>query len=67
MHKRIFAVDETGRIAGNPAEDLYAGMNRVSAYGNLERAGEKEFLQEKKQLNEKGINLVISFMTILNE
>ena len=29
------------RIAGNPAEDLYAGMNRTSAFGNLERAGNK--------------------------
>ena len=29
------------RIAGNPANDLYAGMNRTSAYGNLEKAGAK--------------------------
>jgi hypothetical protein len=26
-----------GRIAGNPATDLYAGMNRNSAFGNLEK------------------------------
>ena len=42
-----------GRIAGNPATDLYAGMNRVSAFGNLEKAGKKEFQQEKKLLLEK--------------
>jgi len=30
-----------GRIAGNPATDLYAGMNRVSSFGNLEKAGAK--------------------------
>ena len=54
MHKRIFAVDETGRIAGNPAEDLYAGMNRVSAYGNLERAGEKRISTREKTIERKG-------------
>ena len=54
MHKRIFAVDETGRIAGNPATDLYAGMNRVSAYGNLEKAGEKRIAKREETIERKG-------------
>jgi len=32
--------DNTGRIAGNPATDLYAGMNQTSAFGNLEKSGQ---------------------------
>ena len=30
----INPAEQGGRISGNPAEDLYAGMNRVSASGN---------------------------------
>jgi hypothetical protein len=42
LNKRYFNVDEsTQRISGNPATDLYAGMNRTSDYGNLENAGNK--------------------------
>ena len=37
-----------GRIAGNPATDLYAGMNRVSAFGNLEKAGAKRISTREK-------------------
>ena len=33
--------DNTNRIAGNPATDLYAGMNQTSAFGNLEKSGKK--------------------------
>ena len=54
MHKRIFEVNENGRIAGNPAENLYAGMNRVSAYGNLERSGEKRIATREKTIERKG-------------
>jgi hypothetical protein len=42
LNKRYFNADEsTQRISGNPATDLYAGMNRTSDYGNLENAGNK--------------------------
>ena len=37
-----------GRIGGNPATDLFAGMNRVSAFGNLEKAGEKRVSKKRK-------------------
>ena len=33
--------EQGGRISGNPATDLYAGFNAVSAFGNLEKAGQK--------------------------
>ena len=39
-----------GRIGGNPANDLYAGMNRVSAFGNLEKAGEKRLERRRETI-----------------
>ena len=39
-----------GRIAGNPATDLYAGMNRVSKFGNLEKAGAKRIATREKTI-----------------
>ena len=42
------------RIAGNPATDLYAGMNRVSAFGNLEKAGDKRIARREKTIAKKG-------------
>jgi hypothetical protein len=41
LNKSYFNTREDGRIAGNPVTDLYAGMNRNSAFGNLETAGAK--------------------------
>ena len=35
----INPAEQGGRISGNPATALYAGMNRVSASGNLNKAG----------------------------
>ena len=45
-----------GRIGGNPATDLYAGMNRVSAFGNLEKAGEKRIATRTNTINKRGVN-----------
>jgi len=42
------------RIAGNPATDLYAGMNRVSRYGNLEKAGDKRIATREATAKRKG-------------
>ena len=39
---------EGGRISGNPATDLYAGMNAVSAFGNIEKAGQKRISTREK-------------------
>ena len=52
--KSYFNVRDDGRIAGNPATDLYAGFNRVSAFGNLERAGEKRIETREKTIERKG-------------
>ena len=45
-----------GRIGGNPATDLYAGMNRVSAFGNLEKAGEKRIERREKTIATKNVS-----------
>ena len=46
---------DPGRIVGNPTTDLYAGMNRNSAYGNLERAGNKRIATREATIARKGI------------
>jgi len=45
---------DPGRIVGNPATDLYAGFNRTSAYGNLEKAGDKRLETRQKTIERKG-------------
>ena len=45
-----------GRIGGNPATDLYAGFNRVSAFGNLEKAGEKRIARREKTIATKNVS-----------
>jgi hypothetical protein len=52
--KKYFNVRDDGRIAGNPNTDLYAGFNRTSAFGNLERAGEKRIETREKTIERKG-------------
>ena len=51
---QYFNAREDGRIAGNPATDLYAGMNRVSAFGNLEKAGASRIETREKTIEKKG-------------
>ena len=48
------AGDNTSRIAGNPATDLYAGMNQTSAFGNTERAGAKRISTREATIARKG-------------
>ena len=52
--KGYFNVRDDGRIAGNASTDLYAGMNRVSAFGNLEKAGAKRIATREKTIAKKG-------------
>ena len=55
VNKGYFNINEGGqRISGNPATDLYAGMNRNSAYGNLEKAGNKRIDTREKTAVKKG-------------
>ena len=44
----INPAEQGGRISGNPATDLYAGLNRVSDFGNLEKAGAKRIANREK-------------------
>ena len=54
LNKTYFTDRGDGRIGGNPATDLYAGMNRVSAFGNLEKAGEKRISRREETISRKG-------------
>ena len=50
-HRRgYFNIDDAsqgGRISGNPATDLYAGMNAVSLFGDIEKAGQARIDKRK--------------------
>ena len=54
LNKSYFTDRGDGRIGGNPATDLYAGFNRVSAFGNLEKAGDKRLATREKTIARKG-------------
>ena len=54
LNKSYFTDRGDGRIGGNPATDLYAGFNRVSAFGNLETAGAKRISTREKTIARKG-------------
>ena len=56
FNKRYFTDRGDGRIGGNPATDLYAGMNRVSAFGNLEEAGKKRIARREKTIANKKVS-----------
>jgi len=53
--KQYFTDRGDGRIGGNPSKDLYAGMNRVSAFGNLEKAGASRISTREKTIERRGI------------
>jgi hypothetical protein len=53
-NKKYFTDRGDGRIGGNPATDLYAGFNRVSKFGNLEKAGDKRIATREKTIAKKG-------------
>ena len=48
--KEYFKLEHNGRISGNPANYLYSGMNSVSMFGNLEKAGDKRIATREKAL-----------------
>ncbi|UAW59385.1 hypothetical protein HTVC033P_gp76 [Pelagibacter phage HTVC033P] len=56
FNKSYFNVRDDGRIAGNPATDLFAGMNRVSAFGNLNQAGAKRIARREKTISTKNVS-----------
>ena len=46
---------DSQRIVGNPATDLYAGMNAVSKYGNLSKAGERRISTRESTVEKRGV------------
>ena len=52
--KGYFNVKEDGRIAGNPATDLYAGMNNISAFGDKVQSGKDRIATREKTIEKKG-------------
>jgi hypothetical protein len=57
MNKGYFNTNEgSQRISGNPATDLYAGMNRNSAFGNLETAGANRIAKREKTAATKNVS-----------
>jgi len=55
-NKQYFTDRGDGRIGGNPATDLYAGMNRVSKFGNLAKAGDKRIARREKTIATKNVS-----------
>ena len=56
FNKSYFTDRGDGRIGGNPATDLFAGMNRVSVFGNLNQAGEKRIARREKTIATKDVS-----------
>ena len=56
FNKRYFTDRGDGRIGGNPATDLFAGMNRVSMFGNLNLAGAKRIARREKTIATKNVS-----------
>ena len=56
FNKSYFNVNDNGRIAGNPATDLFAGMNRTSMFGNLNLAGAKRIERREKTIATKNVS-----------
>ena len=56
FNKNYFTDRGDGRIGGNPATDLFAGMNRVSAFGNLNQAGAKRIAKREKTIATKDVS-----------
>jgi hypothetical protein len=46
---------DSQRIVGNPATKLYAGMNAVSKYGNLSKAGERRISNRESTVEKRGV------------
>jgi hypothetical protein len=54
FNKGYFNAREDGRIAGNPATDVFAGMNRESAFGDVGRGARNRISTREKTIERKG-------------
>ena len=57
----INSAEKGGRISGNPATNLYAGMNAVSQFGNVGKAGTKRIATREATIARKGYKAGDSF------
>jgi hypothetical protein len=54
VNEDYFNVKENGRIAGNPATDVFAGMNAVSAFGNISEGAQKRLDTREATIDKTG-------------
>ena len=54
FNRGYFNVREDGRIAGNPATDVFAGMNRESAFGDVGKSARGRIETREKTIEKKG-------------
>jgi len=54
FNKTYFNDRGDGRIAGNPATDVFAGMNRQSAFGNVSASAAGRIATREKTIEKKG-------------
>jgi hypothetical protein len=45
---------DPGRVAGNPANDVFAGMNAVSAFGDISKGAQDRLDTRQKTIDKKG-------------
>jgi len=54
FNKSYFNVMDNGRVGGNPATDVFAGFNAVSAFGDISRGARTRIANRQKTIEKKG-------------
>jgi hypothetical protein len=54
FNANYFNVRDDGRISGNPATDVFAGMNRQSAFGDVGKSARDRIATREKTIERKG-------------
>jgi len=54
FNKSYFNVMDNGRVGGNPATDVFAGFNAVSAFGDISRGARTRIATRQKTIEKKG-------------
>ena len=54
FNANYFNVRDDGRISGNPAKDVFAGMNRESAFGDVGKSARDRISTREKTIERKG-------------
>ena len=56
FNKSYFNVMDNGRVGGNPATDVFAGMNAVSAFGDIARGARTRIATRKNTIATKNVS-----------